>query len=105
MGCVAHQQQARLVPALQTVGGDRQQRHLLPILDLMHPISQRRIERGDRLAQRLDTSGLNLLVAALANDIAQLPLRATVQFHQHGPAAEAAHDPADLLGMFGDAQP
>lgn len=90
MGRITDEQQTQFVPALEAARLDRQDGDLLPLFQLAHSVGQFRHRLRQRLAQMLQASGPYLLVAALRDEIAHLPVVEAVDEHHQEPIAKVA---------------
>ena len=70
------------MPCREAVDADRQQFHLVEGFDRVDAVAQRRHERHDAIAERLETFGAELRLAALADHIAALPDIAAIDHHK-----------------------
>ena len=89
MGGVSDEEQPRTVPAPQAIRLHREQRALLPILQVSHAVGELRRQFGDGPTQGRQTGGAELPIAALLYDIADLPVIEVVHQYQQATGAEA----------------
>src|SRR5438034_8525354 len=81
MGRVADQQHAGAAPLWYAARFDREQGHLVPVLQMLHSVFDGWRHSGHGLLERLRAGGLQLLIAALKDHIPNLPVVATAEEH------------------------
>ena len=102
---VADEEESRFVPLLHAARLDREHRDLLPVFQLLEASGELREYAVERLAQRFEAGGANLLVAALEYDVGDLPLTPAVE-HDEAVAASEVRDAAFGVALVArDAEP
>ncbi len=74
MGRITKQEQPRAIPARQAIRFDGEHRHLFPVFQFGHTVSKIWRCLGNRLAQALHSCCMHLVIGALADNVADLPV-------------------------------
>ena len=105
VGRIADAEQPRPAPALETVDAHREQLHVVPRADPIHPVGERRIERYEVRAEGLDSLGAQRLEAAFRDDIGALPVIASVEHDEEPARLDAAERLRAVAGPLREPQP
>src|SRR5947208_16763131 len=90
MRAIADAEQAGPPPALQPVDRNGQQLDVLPALQLVDPVAQKRRQAQDLAAKRVQATGAHLVVTALADHERALPVIAAVEGDEQAAVIETA---------------
>ena len=96
---VTDAEQPRPVPAAQPVHLDLEHGHVGPAAQLVHPVGERRLQRGQVGAEGVQPGRPQPVVAALLDHVPELPVVAAVEPDQHPPR----RDPPAGAGHVGAA--
>src|SRR5579875_3533049 len=86
--CVSYQQQPRSVPAFHPAGFHREDGDLFPFCDGLHAVRESWHQFTNVCTQVFQAVGLDLLIAAFGNSVADLPLLAPVELDEDVPLAD-----------------
>src|SRR6266566_929057 len=99
MGSITKQEQARAIPAPQTIGFHGEHRDLFPVCQFCHPVSKIWGSLDNRLAQGRESGCMHLMIGALADDVADLPVILAFE-EDHGTSpTEACHQAMRVIGF------
>src|SRR6266566_4099268 len=91
MGGITKQEQARAIPARQTIRFYGEHRNLFPVFQFCNSVSKIWRCLGNSLAQGLQSGCMNLLIGSLADDVANLPVIFAFEEYQGTPTTETSH--------------
>src|SRR6266702_5727782 len=99
MGGIAKQEQARAIPAWQTIRFDGEHRNLFPVFQFCNTASKLWRCLCNRLAQGLQSGCTDLLIGSLADDVADLPIIFAFEEYQGAPTTETSHQAMWIIGL------
>ena len=99
MGSITKQEQTMAIPARQTIGFHREHGDLFPVLQFCHPVSKIWGSLGNRLAQGRESGCTHLMIGALGDDVADLPVILAFEEEQGPSTTEACHQPMRIIGL------
>src|SRR6266536_1731943 len=99
MGSITKQEQARAIPARQTIGFHGAHGYLLPVLRFGHPVSKIWCALGNPLAQGLQSGCTHPIIGALADDVADLPVILAFEEEHGPPTTEPCHQAMWIIGL------
>src|SRR5437762_6025157 len=96
---ITKQEQAREIPAPQTIGFHGEHGYLFPVLQFCHPVSKIWCALGNSLAQGLQSGCTHLMIGALADDVADLPVILAFEEEHSPPITELCHQAMGIIGL------
>src|SRR5205807_3360326 len=99
MGGIAKQEQARAIPARQTIRFDGEHRHLFPVCQFCHTVSKLWRCLSNRLAQGRESGCTDLLIGSLADDVADLPVIFALKADQGPPTTDTSNQAMGIIWL------